>query len=77
MKVYYDKENRRLVYIGERATPDFWAKHWDSENFKESIKRGKENRFALKILDRYIADKKGKILEGGCGKGKITPQNLY
>ena len=24
MKIYYDRENRRLVYIGESATSDFW-----------------------------------------------------
>lgn len=64
MKIYYDKENRRLVYIGGSATPDFWDKHWDVENFKQSIERGKENRLVLKILNKYVPDKKGRILEG-------------
>ena len=72
MKVYYDKENRRLVYIGESATPDFWDSHWDAENFRESIEGGKNNRFVLKTLNRYISDKNGRILEGGCGRGQVV-----
>lgn len=72
MKVYYDKEKRRLVYIGESATPDFWERHWDTESFKEIIEGGKDNKFVLRTLDRYIPDKKGAILEGGCGSGYIV-----
>ena len=69
VEIYYDKEDRRLVYIEESATPDFWDKHWDAENFKETIEKKKDNRFILKTLNRYIPDKKGRILEGGCGRG--------
>ena len=67
MKMYYDKENRRLVYIGESATTDFWDRHWNMENYREMIERGKNNRFVLKTLEKYIPHKKGKVLEGGCG----------
>ncbi len=72
MKVYYDKENRRLVYIGASATPDFWAGHWETEHLRESIERGKNNKFVLKTLRKYIPDKKGRILEGGCGRGQVV-----
>ena len=72
MKILYDKENRRLVYIGESATPEFWNSHWDAESFKEMIERGKNNRFVLKTLNKYIPDKKGRILEGGCGRGQVV-----
>lgn len=72
MKEYYDKENRRFVYIGESATPDFWDSHWDAENFKETMKRGKNNRFVLGTLRKYIPDKEGKIMEGGCGGGQVV-----
>jgi SAM-dependent methyltransferase len=72
MRVYYDKGNRRLVYIGERATQDFWDRHWDTENFRENVERGKNNKFILKTLNKYILDKKGKILEGGCGMGRVV-----
>ncbi len=65
-------KNKRLVYIGESPTPSFWNSHWDTEKFKEAIERGKNTRFVLKILNRYIPDKKGRILEGGCGRGQVV-----
>jgi hypothetical protein len=72
MRIYYDKENRRLVYIGESATPKFWNSHWDAENFKEAIERGKNNRFVLKTLNKYVPGKTERILEGGCGMGPVV-----
>lgn len=72
MKVYYDKENRRLVYIGESATPDFWGDHWDTENFRGMIERGKNNRFILRTLGKYLPDKNVNVLEGGCGRGQVV-----
>ena len=71
MEVFYDKVNRRLVYIKEKASPDFWDEHWDTENFRKSIESGRDNRFILKTLKKYI-DKKGRILEGGCGRGQAV-----
>ncbi len=68
----YDKGKSRLVYIGKAATPDFWNSHWDAESFKEAVEKGKDNRFVLKTLDKYIPDKKGRILEGGCGRGQVV-----
>lgn len=72
MKIYYDKESRRLIYFEESATPDFWDSHWDIGNFREHIERGKDNKFILKTLRKYIPDKKGRILEGGCGRGQVV-----
>lgn len=72
MKRYYDKENKRLVYIGESATPEFWDEHWDTQTFRATIEKGKNNRFVLRILSKYIPDKNGRILEGGCGMGQIV-----
>ncbi len=70
MAVYYDKLNRRLVYIGEKANPDFWDKHWNTGNLRKSIERGKDDRFILKTLKKYTPDKKRRVLEGGCGRGQ-------
>lgn len=70
---YLDKRNRRLVYIGKKATSDFWDHHWDVKNFRESVVRGKNDILLLKTISTYLPDKKGKILEGGCGIG----QKLY
>ncbi|MCX6641926.1 MAG: class I SAM-dependent methyltransferase [Candidatus Bathyarchaeota archaeon] len=71
MKVYYDSDNKRLVYIGQRATPSWWDTRWSAENSKTSIDDRKNNRFILSTLSKYIPDKKGRILEGGCGSGQV------
>jgi SAM-dependent methyltransferase len=72
VNVYYDRQNRRLVYIGESASPEFWDALFDAEDFRKSVAGGKDDRFILKILRKYLPDKKGYILEGGCGEGRIV-----
>jgi len=61
-----------LVYLSEKATPDFWDEHWHSENYRESIERGRNSRLILNTLRKYIPDKRGRILEGGCGRGQVV-----
>ena len=51
MKRYFDKRNRRLVYIGKKATPDFWDHHWNVKNFRESVERGKKDILLLKTME--------------------------
>lgn len=72
MRVYFDRGNNRLVYLGEKSTPDFWDEHWHSENYRASIERGRNSRLILNTLRKYIPDKKGRILEGGCGRGQVV-----
>jgi len=68
----YDKENKRLVVFEEKATPDFWDKHWQLDDFVQKVKSGKKNRFIKKFTKRFLKPR-AKILEGGCGIG----QNVY
>ena len=69
---YYDEKNKRLIMFQEKANPDFWDKHWQSNNFVEKVKIGEKNRFIRKITKKYLTPGT-KILEGGCGMG----QNVY
>jgi len=62
VKVLFDRENKRLVCINQKATPDFWEKHWDNQDFSQTLLRGRDNRFILKTLQKYIPDGKGKII---------------
>ena len=72
---YYDTENRRLVYIEQRATPEFWDRQWEDEKLKKSILAGIKERFVFPTTKHYL--KLGaKILEGGCGKGHFV-YSLY
>lgn len=59
----YDCPNNRLIFIKEKATPDFWDNHWGRYKLKFTNK----NRFIKKYLRKYFNDKEGLILEAGCG----------
>lgn len=68
---YYDHESKRLVYIEQAATPEFWDRQWEDEKLKKSILAGSKDRFVYPNTRRYL--KPGaKILEGGCGKGQFV-----
>lgn len=69
---YYDIENKRLLVLAEKATSDFWDKHWQAAALEEKdIKRGAD-RIVKKISKKFLLPG-AKILEGGCGQG----QNVY
>lgn len=72
MKVYYDRQNKRLVCIGESASPEFWDRLLDTKYFQKNIESGKEDRFIIRTLRKYLPGKRGRILEGGCGEGRIV-----
>lgn len=72
IKRYHDKRNKRLVYLGQGASSRFWEAHWEQNKFKDSVERGKESRLILRTLKKYIPDKKGRILDGGCGNGQVV-----
>ena len=68
---YYDKDNKRLVYIGSHADESYWNHLWDTNDFKKAIQRNFDP-FVTGHTNKYIK-KGGRILEGGCGIG----QNVY
>ncbi|MHA2284073.1 MAG: class I SAM-dependent methyltransferase [Promethearchaeota archaeon] len=67
MTRYFDRINNRLVLIEKKASPDFWDRHWNIKSFRKTVQANKNNRFILNTTRRFL--KKGRILEGGCGKG--------
>ncbi len=68
---YYDQEHRRLVYIEQAATPEFWDHQWEDEKLKKSILAGAKERFVYSNTKHYLQPG-AKILEGGCGKGQFV-----
>jgi len=71
---YFDEENKRIIYIKNQATPDFWDEQWSGDDLKSDVERnGKNDDFVRLFTKKYIkADKSSKILEGGCGKGHFV-----
>jgi SAM-dependent methyltransferase len=72
MKIFYDRHNRRLIYLGQSASPDFWDNHWGKSKFKKSVESGRESRLIQQTLKEFIPDRTGLILDGGCGNGQIV-----
>jgi len=69
---FYDTKNKRLILLNEKATPEFWDRHWKIEDFVRKIKSGKNHRLIKRFTKKFL--KPGsKILDGGCGIG----QNVY
>jgi SAM-dependent methyltransferase len=68
---FYDAANRRLVYIGNRASPQMWDELWDAD--EASIRRGLQpsigSRWLLRLTSRYLKPEDGIVIEGGCGMG--------
>lgn len=70
---YFDKINKRLIFVSEKADSTFWDEHWTDKNLKKSILNGKNDRFVSKITQQFIQPAKNKkLLEGGCGKGQFV-----
>ena len=56
MKIYFDKQNIRLIYVRKTTASNFqdahWN-HWNMESFKDNLKNRKNDRF-LKTFSKYI-----------------------
>lgn len=66
MEKYYDRDNRRLVYVGRNSSPEFWDEHWNADNFQSSLKPGRYNYVAS--ITKHFLPKDSIVLEGGCGQ---------
>lgn len=68
---YYDRTNRRLVYIGKAATPEMWDDMWTSDEhaIREALRPGRGTRWITKLTQKYVPPNSGAVLEGGCGLG--------
>lgn len=64
---YYDAQNRRLIYIGERSSEKFWDKKWETFDVRSTVLSAK-NKFFVSVTQRFLPAG-SKILEGGCGLG--------
>jgi hypothetical protein len=71
MERYYDKNNRRLIYVGQAATPGMWDKHWSlDETSARKLLQSSGSRQLTRVTSRYLKPQDGPILEGGCGRGQ-------
>lgn len=68
---YYDKANRRLVYIGRAATSGMWDEHWSlNDRAIQQLHNSSGSAWLVRTTRRYLKPGTGPVLEGGCGTGQ-------
>ena len=75
MLKYYDRNNHRLVFLGQKSDSDYWNAHWllhSNDDIVLNVKKNTESKFIIEHTRRYLSNGSA-ILEGGCGWG----QNVY
>ncbi|MBT8080441.1 MAG: class I SAM-dependent methyltransferase [Gammaproteobacteria bacterium] len=60
---YYEKADR-LVYLEEKATPEFWDARWQAEGTPAPVSGKPE---VVTVTEKYLP-KGARVLEGGCGR---------
>jgi SAM-dependent methyltransferase len=65
---YFDNQNKRLIYVNQPATPDYWDNFWKVDHAIRDQIIGIEDTFVSKWTKKYLTPEDGVILEGGCGK---------
>ncbi len=70
MERFYDKENKRLVFVGQKATADFWDQQWGND-FAGDVKSVSDDSNVVVLTKRFLPPS-AKILEGGCGRGQYV-----
>lgn len=65
-------EGEKLIFLGEKATADFWDRRWQSEDWVEAITKSRNSRYWSGILKRYLPNRRSVVLEGGCGHGHLV-----
>jgi len=70
----FDRKHGRLVYLGEKSTPDLWDSLWslNKQTVKQLHKASRGSRHLVTLTKRYLNPSEGIILEGGCGRGQFV-----
>jgi len=72
MKYFYPKQ-KSLIFIQEKASPDFWDRHWQADPLADfGLLNPKAKNLFVEITAKYLKKEDGFLLEGGCGNGKIV-----
>lgn len=67
MQKYYDRLNRRLVFVGRHSDSAYWDTRWQTEDFEKLVKET-EDKLIVKMAKKYLLPG-ANVFEGGCGRG--------
>lgn len=77
LKYYWWPERNRLVCLGEQATPDYWNTEWECDDWAKRLSISRNSWYWRYMLNKYLPNKKSKILEAGCDSGHIVEAMSY
>lgn len=71
---FFDREHKRLIYLGKNATSELWDSLWslDKETVHKWLKANREGAQLVTLTNHYLKPTEGIILEGGCGRGQFV-----
>lgn len=64
----FDRRNNRLVYLKEKATAQFWDKHWGAISLSDMFAENPHDYWLVRLTQKHLSG--GRVLEGGCGIGQ-------
>lgn len=68
---YFIKDKNILAFFKEKATPDFWDKHWEIQDLKKYILNYNRDGIFLPQVIKFLP-KDNVVLDGGCGRGQLV-----
>jgi len=70
---YYLEDKKALAYLGEKATVEFWDRHWEVEIdiLRKRIFRSTSDNLFVPTVKKHLQPG-STILEGGCGHGYLV-----
>lgn len=72
----YLSDKRTLAFYREKATAEFWDKHWKTDQLQIIIRSTKDDGRFVPLVKKYL-HKGSVVLEGGCGMGHIVHALQY
>lgn len=75
MRIYLS-DKKVLAYYHQKATPDFWDKHWDKTELLLNIKTCTIDPYFIPMVKKFLPTG-SLVLEGGCGIGHLVHALSY
>jgi SAM-dependent methyltransferase len=75
MKIYLT-DKQALAFFREKATAEFWDKHWCAADLQTLLRKSRNDRLFIPLVKKYLP-KGSTVLEGGCGRGQIVSALQY
>lgn len=67
----YIPEEHRIAFYCEKATAEFWDKHWETDQLQAIIRSSSDDGLFIPLVKKTLSPG-SVVLEGGCGMGQLV-----